>query len=212
MIKFVLIFAFFTSLFSSGAQAQDERYFRQLLTGELAPSTQKKEKTYKWEVETPLYQIDLDGDGKPEGIKVQKKDGEDWLELHGALGTPFWRGKLHGKGVGSSLFKIHLVSLAPKIKTLILHFYEGKTDYKEFNGSARVYLVVFEDNKLDKIFYQIGPSFWIEREKMSDQYFKREYKVIAEDFNGDGIKEIAVKFKKISKVLMYLGNGNWKLP
>lgn len=210
-MKFVLIFAFFVSS-AQVAQAQDERYFRHLFTGELAPSEHHKDKTYKWEVETPLYQIDLDGDGAAEGIKIQKKDGEDWIELHGKTGKPFWRGKLQAKGTESYLFKIHLVSLATKIKALILHFYEGKTDYKEFNGSARIYLIVFEDNKLDKLFYQIGPSFWIEREKMSDQYFKREYKVTAEDFNNDGIKEIAVKYKNSSKVLMYLGNGVWKLP
>lgn len=210
MTKILLFLALFSLKLT--VFAQDERYFRQLFTGELATSTQKKEKSYKWESETPLYQIDLDGDSDPEGIKVQKKDGEDWLELHGKLGKPFWRGKLQAKGAASSLFKIHLLSLAPKIKTLILHFYEGKTDYKEFNGTARIYLLVFEDNKLDKIFYQMGPSFWMEREKMSDQYFKREYKVIAQDFNGDGIKEISVKFKNISRVLMYLGNGRWQLP
>lgn len=207
ILLFLAIFSLKTVVF-----AQDERYFRQLFTGELATSTQKKDKSYKWESETPLYQIDLDGDRNPEGIRVQKKDGEDWIELHGKLGKPFWRGKLQAKGIESSLFKIHLVSLAPKIKTLVLHFYEGKTDYKEFNGTARVYLIVFEDNKLDKIFYQTGPSFWIEREKMSDQYFKREYKVIVQDFNLDGIKEISVKFKNLAKVLMYLGNGRWQLP
>lgn len=194
------------------AYSQDERFFRQVFTGELNKSSVDFKDNHKWVVETPNYQVDLDGDKVTEGIKVVKADGEDWIEIHGKLGNPFFKGKLNPKGINSSLFKINLIKLSDKTKVLVLNFYEGFTDYLQFNGSARVYLLSFDDNDLKNVKFQMGPSIWIEREKVGEQYFRREYKVFSDDFNKDGIKEIEISFNKIHKVLFYKGEGRWFLP
>jgi hypothetical protein len=206
-MQFIRFLSLFLLTFSS-VQAQDERYFRKLFTGELTESG-PKEKLYKWQVSTPLYKLDLNGDKKDESIVVSKKDGEDWIELFDHLGTNFFSGKLQAKGDDSSLFKIQLITLSEKTKVLVLHYYEGITKYKEFNGSGKIYLITFEDNKFDSIQMTEGLSFWIERALINERYFKREYYVEALDLNLDGTKEIRVRFNSIKRVLFYKGKGNW---
>ena len=207
-----LVCVFILLSFSGRLCAQDERYFRQIFTGELGNKAQLLKKDYKWEVSTPAYKIDLDGDGEAEGITVSKKDGENWIELSGKLGKPFYRNQIPALRVDSSLFKINFISLSPTVKVLLLNFYEGYTNYLQFNGTARLFLLSFENNKLDKISFSTGPSFWIEREKIVDQYFKRLYKVDVLDLNHDSVKEITVSFNRINRTLAYMGDGRFIMP
>jgi hypothetical protein len=213
MHRFVFLTPVFLFLsFSGRILAQDERYFRQIFTGELGNKAQLIKRDYKWEVSTPAYKLDLDGDGEAEGITISKKDGENWIELSGKLGKPFFRNLIPAIGIDSSLFKINFVTLSPTVKVLLLHFYEGYTNYLQFNGTARVFLLSFENNKLDKISVTTGPSFWIEREKIVDQYFKRLYKIDVIDLNNDSLKEITVSFNRINRTLTYMGNGRFIMP
>ncbi|MFZ4712357.1 MAG: hypothetical protein ACOYL6_01480 [Bacteriovoracaceae bacterium] len=192
--------------------AQDERFFRQIFTGELGKEQAKLRKDYKWVAESPEHKLDLDGDGVAESLKVLKRDGENWLELSGKLGQPFYSVKIEAKGKDSSLFRINLVSLSSTVKVLLLSFYEGFTHYKQFNGTARLFLLSFEDNKLEQISFSTGPSFWLEREKVSDQYFKRLYSIDVNDLNGDKTKEIIVSFNRSNRALAYRGKGQFSMP
>lgn len=204
---FLLIF-----MLSSPLKAQDERFFRQIFTGELGKERKTPRTDYKWQVSTPAYKLDLDGDGVVEGITVSKRDGEDWIELSGKLGTPFYTVKIPAKGNESSLFRLNLVTLSPTVKVLLLSFYQGWTHYLQFNGTARLFLLSFEDNKLDAISFSVGPSFWLEREKVNNQYFKRLYSIDVLDLNKDNSKDIIVSFNSIKRVMSYMGKGQFLMP
>ena len=111
-----LVCVFFLLSFSGQVSAQDERYFRQIFTGELGNKAQLLKKDYKWEVSTPAYKLDLDGDGEEEGITISKKDAENWIELSGKLGKPFYRNLIPALGVDSSLFKINFLKFHQNLK------------------------------------------------------------------------------------------------
>lgn len=212
MQRIGLIFILFLSYLVPKALAQDERFYRQIFTGELGKNSQDSKKGYKWEVKSPQYQLDLDSDGLSEGIQLQKRDGEDWIVFSGKKGEGFFSAKLQAKGRESSLFRINLVTLNPDVKVLVLSFYEGFTHYLQFNGTARMYLISFEHNDLSTMQLAEGPTFWIEREKVDEQYFKRAYSIEILDLNSDKSKEIIVGFNAIKRVLTYAGNGRFISP
>jgi hypothetical protein len=55
-----------------------------------------------------------------------------------------------------------------------------------------------------------GPSFFDEQKTFKGHYHKRNYEVILEDLNRDGVKELIVKHRNTSTVFMYKGHGLWQ--
>lgn len=190
------------------ARAQDERFFRKIFTDELRPD--KKIERYKIEVSTPNYEIDLNRDGRPEVLKVEKRDGQDFFLILGASGEKLAELKLDAKGLDSVLYKVQLKTLSSGTDALILYFDEGKSGTVVFQSTARIYMASIDQGDLEKISFIKGPAFYYEKERPVDQYSRRYYNVSVFDFNKDGTKEVAVSYNDIQRIYFYLGKGRWQ--
>jgi len=203
-----LILGLFCSFFS---WSQDERYFRQMLSGEL-PSQNKEFIEIpppKFIVNGPQYQIDLNQDGVEEIIIPQKRDGVDWIEFRNLSQAKVAEFKIFSSGAESNIYKLKLVTISKNAKAIIVFLDEGQTIGQRFESSARLFVLSFENNDLKTLKLTTGPHFFIEREAFRDIYYRRDYVVSVVDFEQDGIKEISVQFNKIQRIMKYLGKGEW---
>ena len=195
------------------AYCQDERFYRQLFDGSFSRA-QDKDFVYKYEFTSPEYMIDLNRDGIVDSFQTVKKDGVDFIRIMDANGITKFEASLEAKGVGSKIFKAHLLGVSKEADALILHFYEGKTEAAVFEGSARIYVITIQDRDMNKITMTKGPHFFHEFESEDGHYYKywnRRFIVNTVDYNSDGAKEISVSFNGIHRILIYKGNGVWSL-
>lgn len=190
------------------AHAQDERFFRKIFTDELRPD--KKKATYKIEVATPNYEIDLNRDGVPESIKVEKRDGIDFFVIQNASGRTLSELKLNAKGVNSVLYKAQLKTLNSNTDALVLYFDEGHSGTSVFQSTARIYMATIDGRDLKKVSFNKGPAFYYEKESPVNHYSRRYYNVSVYDFNKDGTKEVAISYNNIQRIYFYLGKGRWQ--
>lgn len=193
------------------ATAQDERYFRQLFSGEINKGKEVVEdKKYSYFVHTPYYALDLNRDGVPEQVVFVKKDNEDWIEILNSDKKKIFGYRFENKGYDSELFRIELKTLSAKTSVLMLYYYEGVSKYINFQGTSRVYVITIDNNDLSTMKTFKGPSFFDEEKTFKGHYHKRNYEVILEDLNHDSIKELIVKHRNTSTVFMYRGHGLWQ--
>lgn len=196
--------------FSWGASAQDERFFRQLFSGDLVKSNEIADiKKYNYIFHSPYYAVDINRDRKEENLVFVKKDSEDWVEILDVDKKKIFSYKLEPKGFDSELFKIELKTLSNNTDVLLLHYYEGVSKYIEFQGTSRVLAVTIDDRDLGSLKTFTGPSFFDEHRTQRGHYHKRHYQVYLEDLNKDNVKELVVKHQRMSNVFLYLGNGRW---
>ncbi|MFA6238363.1 MAG: hypothetical protein WC635_13605 [Bacteriovorax sp.] len=193
---------------------QDERYFRQIFSGELSRVIDKdSEKKYSYYIHTPYYAIDINRDGAPEQIVFVKKDSEDWVEIYEekvGIKTKVFSYRFETKGFNSELFRIELKKLSAQTSILIMYYYEGLSRYTEMQGTSRVYAVTIDNNDLLTMTSFKGPSFFEEHKSLKGHYHLRNYQVYLQDLNKDDSKELIVKYRETSQVFVYNGNGKWK--
>jgi hypothetical protein len=211
MVQHCLIFLFFLVICKLGI-AQDERYYRQILTGNL-PKTNiglDDDALAQFNVRGDAYKIDLDGDHIEETIEPQKRDGVDWLEIRNFTGKKLFQGKLLAMGAESSIYKIKIVNINEKVKALILFLDEGFTAGKKFESTARIFVLSFENNDFSTFSLTQGPHFFHEKESHREQYWRRNYSVNVYDIDGDGTREIAVQYNHIQRIMKYKSGGEWQ--
>ncbi len=196
--------------FVNPAMAQDERFWRKLVTGELTREQKKEPPPPKWVFSTPRYEFDLNGDGKNETVAVQMVDGLSVLEIYAHDKSLLFTGSLTGTGVDSKIYRLRLINVSEKVRALLIHFYEGKTQSQRFEASARLYFVTFSKTNLDKFTFQKGPLYWHEYEAQRDQYWRRRYAINVMDLNKDGANEVFVNFNSNQSVWQYQVSGLWK--
>lgn len=204
----ILLFIFF--LFLGNVEAQDERYYRQILSGELPSFSEAsgEEIFHQFNVKGPSYKIDLDGDKIEESLQPQKRDGVDWIEIRDHSERIIFAQKLLAMGSESALYKVKLVQIAPDVKALILFLDEGKTEGRGFESTARIYVVSYVKNDLSTMKMIKGPHFFHEKEAQRDVYFRRKYMVNVYDVDNDGVREIVVHYNHIQRILKYV-KGEW---
>ena len=198
-------------VFLGTASAQDERFYRQIFTGEL-PQVAKDyvEVTVpQFNVSGSTYKVDLDSDGVLETLIPQKRDGVDWLEIRDGADRKIFETKILAMGGESTLYKIRLSPISKKVKALILYLDEGKTVGARFESTARIFLVSFENNDLSTMKATMGPHFYHEKEAQREQYFRRDFQVNVYDLDLDGTREVSVEYNHIQKIMKYKGNGEW---
>jgi hypothetical protein len=203
--RYFILILFVASNFALG---QDEQFYRRIFTNELInkPSALIE---YKLVVKSPVYQINLDQDKFLEGIRIEKRDGLDFIVVLSRFGEKVFESKLLGIGNKSRIFKIQLKTISKDTNALIIHFYEGKIDSTKFESTARLYFLTFPKNDYKKMVLFKGPHFFHEKEKVSEQYWNRRFSVNTIDYNNDGVKEISISYKKINRVYFYLSKGLW---
>jgi hypothetical protein len=196
------------------AMPQDERYFRQIFSGELTKDELKPDdKKYSYFLHTPFYSVDLNRDKNPEEIIFVKKDSEDWIEIfenHAGVRNKVFSYRFETKGYDSELFRIEFKKLSDTTSVMVLYYYEGISKYTEMQSTSRIYLVTIDNNDLKTMKAFKGPSVFEEHKSLKGHYHLRNYQVYLQDLNNDGIKEVIVKYRNVSQVLLYDGDGKWK--
>jgi hypothetical protein len=202
---------FFIFTLSLAAFAQDERYYRQILNGELPSFGQevKELQEHQFNVKGASYSIDLNNDGIEEIIQPQKRDGVDWIEIKDSTHRKIFEAKLLAMGGESVIYKAKLVYLSLTTKLLILYLDEGKTAGKKFESTARIYLVTFENNDLTNMHITTGPHHFHEKEGQRDQYWERDYSVEIRDVDLNGVRDVVVQYNHIQRIMLYAGKGQW---
>lgn len=191
------------------AFAQDERYFRELFSGELTQEKKVDKKTYKWTANSPFYEMDLGGTQFPESLVIEKKDGEDWLYIHDEKKVRIFSFKFDVNGKDSLIYRVSKRRLSKNTELLIFYYYEGNTDFRNFKGSVRLYFLTIDNRDLSTISMFKGPIYWDEREMPGGKYSQKKFGIELIDFNHDGKMEIAVGGKVLSKVYFYKSGGKW---
>jgi hypothetical protein len=212
MGKLLILLLFF--LVPWRAMPQDERYFRQLFSGELLKGEVKTEaKKYSYTLHTPFYALDLNHDSNPEFVIFVKKDSEDWVEIFEQIKgerKKVFSYRFETKGFNSELFKIEFKRISPKTSVLIMYYYEGMSKYTEMDSSSRIYVATLDNDDLKSLSMFKGPSFFEEHKSLKGHYHIKNYQVYLQDLNNDIIKELVVKHHLVSQVFFYEGSGKWK--
>lgn len=210
MVQHLGLFLLFT--LSLGVFAQDERYYRQILNGELPALGQGLQEVveHQFNVKGARYLVDLNGDGIEEMIQPQKRDGVDWIEISGSGSQKIFESKLLALGGESTIYKIKVAQISPKTKLLILFLDEGKTNGRRFESTARIFLLTFDNNDLSTMHLTQGPHHFHEKEGQREQYWRRDYSVEVRDVNSDGTRDVVVQFNHIQRIMLYKGQGEWE--
>lgn len=205
-------FLFILLFISVSGYGQDERYYRQILTGELPRLNLETGEAAiaQFNVMGAQYKVDLDGDGIEEIIQPQKRDGVDWLEIRNSSQSKLFEAKLLAMGAGSYIYKLRLVQISAKVRALLIFLDEGVTAGKRFESTGRFFVLSFENNDLSKMTLTDGPHFYHEKEAQREQYWRRDYAVNVYDIDGDGSREISVQYNHIQRIMKYLGRGEWQ--
>lgn len=206
------LFFLLISLFCISVQAQDERYYRQILSGELPKlfSGISETEISQFNVTGSSYRIDLNDDQIEEIIEPQKRDGVDWIEIRNSSHNKIFESRLLAMGSVSEIYKIKLVHIKKDVKALLIFLDEGSTKGKKFESTARFFVLTYLKNDLSTITFTEGPHFFHERESQRDQYWRRDYNVNVYDINGDGTREIAVQYNHIQRIMKYTERGLWE--
>jgi hypothetical protein len=194
------------------AWGQDERFYRQILKGELPQLSQELKETAEtqFNVKGASYLIDLNGDGIEEQIQPQKRDGVDFIEIKDSSQRKIFDHKLLAIGGESHIYKIKFTQLNEKTKVLVIFLDEGHTAGRRFESTARIFLLTFENNDFSTMKLAQGPHHFHEKESQREQYWRRDYSVEVRDTNRDGTKEIVVQFNHIQRIMIYKGLGEWE--
>ena len=195
---------------------QDERFFRQFISGELVKNQKALDNEeflsaeYKWKTNTPFYRVDMNDDGNYENFLYEKRDGEDWFHVYNSLKKRIASFKFETQGANSSLFKILIKQLSEKTKLYVLFFYEGYTEFFEFQGTVRLYFLTVEDRDLNRMYWYKGPAVFEELKTFRKHYSLRSFKIKVMDYDGDGLAEVAIRYHLVSHVYHYRGKGEWR--
>ncbi len=193
------------------ANAQDERYYRQILNGELPSLTQevREVQEHQFNVKGAAYSLDLNGDGFEESLQPQKRDGVDWLEIKDSSQRKIFEAKLLAIGGGSFLYKIKIAQISPTSKLLVLFMDEGISAGKRFESTGRIFLLTFDNNDLSTMSLTSGPHHFHEKEGQREQYWRRSYSVEIRDVDQNGIRDVVVQYNHIQRIMLYQGKGQW---
>src|SRR5690606_35768835 len=170
------IFSILACVFSACVIAQDERFVREMLSGDLSgtPISDKKEKVHFHAI-SPFYEIDLDGDDRVEYIVIEKVDSKDWLHIHSYNKERIFSMQFVPKGFESDVYRINLRQISDKTKVLLISYYEGYNQAENFLSSARLYLASWDNNDLKTISHHRGPMIWEEFANTKKHYHQRPY-------------------------------------
>ncbi len=197
-------------LICSPAFAQDERFIRDIFSHQLSRPQDRAQRQPIYTAASPYYQLDITGDGRREAIVYEKRDGQDWIHVHDSSGNQVYSYRFDTVGLDSQLYRIQRRSLSRETDAFLLYFYEGHTDYLEYHGTGRLYVMTMDRRELDSLSVYRGPIVWQERDSFRQGYWNREYTVDLQDLNDNGIREVIVQNYTLQRVLLYRGSGHWR--
>lgn len=190
------------------ALGQDERVLRYLLRKKEFKEKALVDRTH-FRLSTKWYELDLDGDHRNEKISMENNDGVNHLVIRNYRNFPILRKPFLTQAIGGIVHKLRLVQVSKETKLLIVYYFEGTTEYLDFQATGRLYFVSWQNNDLKTLKMSLGPHYWQENKSYRGNYFNRRFEVYLKDFNNDGIKEVAVKLGNISRVYHLLRSNEW---
>jgi hypothetical protein len=197
-------------IYSATLHAQDERFFRKMFSGELRDKVQEYVRTRPhFQLASDFYQFDIDNDGRVESFVSEKRDGQEWLNIHDYKKNIIYRAQLDTVGLNSWLYKISIRNISNQTRVFILYFYEGSTEYLEFKAHSRLYFLTIDNKNIKSLSLQKGPIIFDETETFKKNYHLRSYKLNLVDYNNDGVNEIVLKYHLNSWVYIYKYPGKW---
>ncbi len=214
MNKFIFLLTFLI-LLPLSLSAQDERFFRQIFSGELSKTKLKTQienepKSFWYSAHTPYYQLDINRDGDAERFVFLKKDNEDWLDIFDKTKKKIFSYRFENMGINSALYRIELKTLSPTTDILFLYYYVGTTKFIDSDSSAQLYLMTIDNRDLKTLHVLKGPSYFEELKTRRGHYHQRKYKIEMAHLSSDIDNQVIVKYRGISEVFFYTGNGKWK--
>ncbi|GAB4012920.1 MAG: hypothetical protein Fur0010_09200 [Bdellovibrio sp.] len=205
----LMLFVIIIFLHSLAAYAQDERTFRELLIPKDKSSDLKGKIHFK--ARSDNYFFDINDDLTQENLYFGNLDGQTYFFIEDHRRNIVFKQKLEGVGPGQWPYKLSLRWLSPKSKAILIHYFEGRVDYLQSRGTSRLDVVTIDDRDLKKINFFKGPIIWDEQDDKKQHYHQRPYEISVIDLDGDGIRDISIKYHLISRVMLYRGNGKWAL-
>ena len=106
--------------------------------------------------------MDLDGDQRSEKISMENNDGINYFVIRNHRNFPILRKPFLTQAIGGIVHKLRLVQVSKDTKLLIVYYFEGVTEYMDFQGTGRLYFVSWKDNDLKTLSMSIGPHYWHE--------------------------------------------------
>ena len=207
---FIIRFSIFITFTLSVVQAQDQRFFKEFLSRDLKREASKEPEKYHFRSFSPFYHLDLNGDQDKESFIYELRDGHSFLNVKDSKGKQIYRYQFEGAAGEARPYQVSVRDLSTNTKVLVFHFYEGKTDYIEFKGTARLYFMTIDNQDLSTISIYKGPSVFEEFESLKKRhYHQRKYELRSVDYNNDGVKELSIHYNKTSKVYFYKDKGKW---
>jgi hypothetical protein len=204
-------FVIFTIFSIFDLRGQDERVFRDLLTHKNKKDLEsKKVENVFVKVRSARYSFDFNDDSKNEFFYTSKIDGKDFLKIFDNKNKEVFRYKFDAHGPWSRIFRIQVRQLSSGTKVLLCYFYEGINRYFQFKGTSRLYFLTIDDGNLRQMKMHKGPIIWHEEKDRQENYLKRKYEISLYDFDDDGVREVSVAYKGMSRVFQYLGAGQWQ--
>ena len=160
---------------------------------------------------SPQYLLDLSADGRKERIHFVHRDGKDWILIKDFRGKQIYQYGFRAVGLNATPFKIRFRSLSPSSKVLVIHYYEGYTEYLKFLATARLYFLTFENNDLKTLSMYRGPGVFYEHTDKGKFYRQRTHSIDFVDWNGDGLRDIKIVYGgfRIRDIFLYRGKGHW---
>lgn len=209
MLKPLYIILIVAMTYSFNATAQDERYFRQVITGDHVKSQKVERPQADIIGYSKAYEFDLTGDDRFERIIFERRDGVDWVTIYNYQKELILEHQLETQAAGSRVYKLKLNDISETKRLLTLYFYEGATDYLNFKANTRLYFITFRANDLSGITAQKGPRIWEEFSDKRGHYHQRAYEVSLIDLNSSNVKEILVTYRTIRRVYRLNHKMKW---
>jgi hypothetical protein len=202
MIKVLAIFLFIFPTF-----AQDEWFFKDMMSGKIKTIPPKKEKVH-YRTLSKAYSIDVTGDGVREFLYFEFLDGKIFLNLRDNNKKPIYRFKFPLNGHSARVYRVLKKRISQTRTMLLFYFYEGDSSYLNKKGTASIYGGVVEEGSFKYFELKKLASIWLE-EEIRDTYKRRLYEVGFKDVDNNGQKELLVKSGSTSRVVHYIGKGKW---
>ena len=194
--------------------AQDERMFRSAVLGSFIPQEEKVKipTRYFYKTNSDMYRLDITGNGYKEGIVFEKIDGENWLHFHDNRMKRIKSFPLIATGVRARPYKIALRQANATTRLLLVYFYEGYSNYLDFHGSARIYIVTIKNGDIANSVVTRGPQYFEESEEIFNRYYIKRLKIYTKDLDGDGTNELIFSKHLMTTILVLQDDGKWRTP
>lgn len=192
--------------------AQDERYFRDLLSGDLTREVPPEIIPPRYRVFAPLYELDLNGNHRFERLVFEMRDAQDWLSILDYQKNPIFRYHLGPNAPLSRVYRLRKVQINSDYHALVVYYFEGVNSYLGIHANARAHVITFRPDQMEQTMKGFkGPAFWEEFHNGREHYRRRSYELDFIDLNNDGTKEMILKFKNISRIYQFSNDGKWSL-